>query len=164
MCSSRRCCPWPRSPGSMRGVGILSWPSWPSKSIWACICCGRAGNCVESSNENTWGETSNSFRMGVFGFLWRALFPSSLFCFFAVWLWLLRFFWGFLFLALIFFFRILRINHLYFVTANGQLFSSSFEMLGTHIDLGLGIRPLECGGNQLHQVIHEHPTAFLWVE
>src|SRR6266568_4641062 len=118
----------------------------------------------EHSAQKTWGETSNSFRMGVFGFLWRALFPSSLFCFFAVWLWLLRFFWGFLFLALIFFFRILRITHLYFVTANGKLFSSSFEMLGTHIDLGLGIRPLECCGDELHQVVHEHASTFLRIE
>src|SRR2546425_9250465 len=88
----------------------------------------------EPSAQKRWSEGSNSFRMGVF--------------------WLLWFFWGFLFLALVRLLRMLRINHLYVVTANSQLFSRSFEMFGAHIDLSLGIRPLECSGDLLHQVIH----------
>src|ERR1700680_4736494 len=89
----------------------------------------------EHSVQKRWPECSNSFRIGRFWLLWRSLFPSALFFFFVVWLSLLRFFWGFLFLALVFPFRMLRINHLDVVTANGQLFSRGFEMLRTHIDL-----------------------------
>ena len=48
---------------------------------------------------------------------------------------------------------------MYFVTAKGELFGSSFEMLGADIDLGLLIRPLERRRDQLHQVIHEHGVA-----
>jgi hypothetical protein len=94
-------------------------------------------------------------------FLWNVLFPASLFLFLAVWPWI---FWIFLFLAHVFLLRVLRINHMDSVTAKGKVFSGSFEMFWTDIDLGLCIGPLERCSDQLHQVVHEHSPTFLRVE
>src|SRR5437764_1000727 len=126
--------------------------------------CRAEGHRFEHSAQKNWGETSNSFRIEIFRFLWGALFPASLFFFFTLWLWLLWFFWGFLFLFLVCFLEVLRINYMYFVTTKRELFGGSFKMLGADIDLGLGIRPLQRCGDQLHQMIHDHPSTFLWIE
>jgi len=58
----------------------------------------------------------------------------------------------------------LYINHIDFVTAMGKLFSSIFEMFGAHVALSFGIRPLKRHRDELHQVVHEHPPTFLWIE
>ena len=96
----------------------------------------------ELSVQKQWSEGSDSFRIGIFWFLWGAFFPAALLCFLAFELCLLGFFRRYFFLALVFFLRILRINHMHCVAAKGQLFGGNFEMFGTDILLGLRIRPL----------------------
>src|SRR2546427_6215443 len=108
----------------------------------------------EHSAQKQWPEGSDSFRIEGFWFLWRALFPAPFFFFFLLWFGIPWFFWSFPFLALVFLLRLFRINHMDFVTANSQLFSSSFEILRTDILLSFCIRPLKSCCDQLHQVIH----------
>src|SRR5258708_6196752 len=118
----------------------------------------------ELSVQKQWAEGSDSFRIGIFWFLWDTLLPASLCFFLAFWLWLLWFFRGFLFLILIFIFGVWHINHMYFVPTERELLGGSFEMLGTNIDFGLCIRPLKRRCDQLHQMVHEHSLTFLWIE
>src|SRR5258708_5236427 len=98
---------------------------------------------------------------------WEVLIPlrSAFACLvFLLWLGLPWFFWRFLFLVLIALLHLFRINHVYFVAAKSQLVSSGFEMLRTDILLGLCIGPLKSCCDQLHQMVHEHPPAFLRIE
>jgi hypothetical protein len=75
-----------------------------------------------------------------------------------------RFFLRFPFLILVFFLRLVCINHMDFVTANRQLVSSSFEILRADIPPCFCLQPLKSRRDQLHQVIYEYPPAFLWIE
>ena len=58
----------------------------------------------------------------------------------------------------------LSINDPNHVTVKRERLGGSFEMLGTDIVLALRIGPLQRRGDQLHQMVHEHTTAFLWIE
>src|SRR5260370_16312284 len=96
------------------------------------------GHCVENSAQKDWGETSNSFRMWFRGWLLMVIFG--------------------------FFVPFDGINEMNHVTAKRELFGGSLKVLGADIFLLLCIGPLQRCGDELHQMVHDHPPTFLRIE
>src|SRR5712692_5798053 len=104
----------------------------------------------EHSAKKRLGECSTSFRRRVLWFVRRGLF-FRLFGFSAFWFRLLLPFFWFLFLLFFFFEAVVfGVNDLDFVSAKGEQFRSSFQLLRGHISLLLRIRPLQRRCHQLH--------------